>query len=705
MENQHFAEQTPLEKMRWSALLIAFSLLWAGAADANGGIVTDGSLGRPSSVFSPGIGGPDQVIITQSAGQISGHNLFQSFSNFNISKGQTVTFAEDQRGFVDNVIARVTGKESSTINGTLRVTPDGHANFYLLNPNGVIFGNGAQIDVPGDFHVTTAHFIKFQDGAKYSADPVHSKLSAANPSSFGFTGSSKGNNVLIEVKDGAQLSNPKGGPSANTLDLVGQNIKVDNGGQVSANDVRFVATKGTGSVTLDRDSYGYLKLPTTMPTGANSGTLVVDGQGSLLSSSTDGGGHIALWGGLHISHGGTITSTQTGTQSPNTSNGITVRASGFRMDNQGLIQTIKSGNGATGGKSNISVRTTGSVIVDSGSVIASADDVSMNSGDVTISSESNVYLHGSNRELSGVHDAISARNIHISSGGDITVSRGFTVFGVTYDKATTVSLEASRNISLSKGAIIATFSANYQASDAFRSLLRMNASGISVDGKGTMISATAGLDPRLSLSSAKGISLTNEASLMARNNSGGGGHIYLDDRGGLTLQGNSSIATTDLSDASNKSDFKGGDITVRSEYIFMDDGYLLTKTSSSGGLVKLDGVQSIFPADGILNGRIYPGYVGSPKVEGGIPSYLGGSNLNDLYGKNSIAVINDGSGGNVVLSGSLLNLSGDMASLPPADFTPTNLSNACELSAKGMLSLSGKGGSKASALDKAIFGY
>ena len=81
--------------IRRNAMILVTSLLWMGAASANGGIVTDGSLGHPSAVLSPGIGGPEQVVIPQSAGQTSGHNLFQSFSNFNISKGQTVTFSED----------------------------------------------------------------------------------------------------------------------------------------------------------------------------------------------------------------------------------------------------------------------------------------------------------------------------------------------------------------------------------------------------------------------------------------------------------------------------------------------------------------------------------------------------------------------------------------------------------------------------------
>jgi len=249
---------------------------FSGQVQANGGIVTDGSVGSSGYVgsvhtLSPGGGGSD-VNVTQSMGTTVGHNVFQSFSQFNISKGQTVTFQEDNKGFVDNVIARVTGKETSQINGTLRVTPDGgRANFYLLNPNGVLFGNGASIDVPGDFHVTTAHFIKFHDGAKYGADPVHSHLTTAAPASFGFTASNHSNNVLIDVTDGAQLKNPATPNKA--IDLVAQNIKIENGATVSANDVRLVAAKGNTSVSLNKDVYGNLALPKFAPTAANAGKV------------------------------------------------------------------------------------------------------------------------------------------------------------------------------------------------------------------------------------------------------------------------------------------------------------------------------------------------------------------------------------------------------------------------------------------------
>ena len=258
----------PIKAIRCRIAVLIPLLVGCSALLANGGIVTDGTVGTAGHLGAPQTLTGSDVKITQDMGTTAGHNVFQSFKEFNIGSGQTVTFTENSTNFVNNVIARVTGKDTSNINGTLSVTPGGHANFYLLNPNGVMFGHGAQIDVPGDFHVTTAHFVKFQDGAKYGSDPVHSHLSTTEPASFGFSSGTHSNNVLIDVTDGAQLKNPTTPNTA--IDLVAQNIKIENGAEVSANGVRLVAAKGNMSVSLSNDVYGNLVLPNLSPTAANS---------------------------------------------------------------------------------------------------------------------------------------------------------------------------------------------------------------------------------------------------------------------------------------------------------------------------------------------------------------------------------------------------------------------------------------------------
>jgi filamentous hemagglutinin family protein len=112
-------------------------------------------------------------------GAARGANLFHSFSEFNVNAGQRVYFANPAG--VANILSRVTGTDVSDIMGTLGV--DGSANLFLLNPNGIIFGPDARLDVGGSFTASTANSFTFPDGGEFSAtnpgDP--SLLSVAVP--------------------------------------------------------------------------------------------------------------------------------------------------------------------------------------------------------------------------------------------------------------------------------------------------------------------------------------------------------------------------------------------------------------------------------------------------------------------------------------------------------------------------------------------
>ena len=113
----------------------------------------DRTLPTPSVVQSQG----DLVDIT--GGVENGGNLFHSFEQFSVPTGQTAVF---QHGGVDRIFSRVTGDLPSNIDGTLRA--GGSADLFLLNPNGVLFGPNARLDIGGSFFATTAERITFADG-------------------------------------------------------------------------------------------------------------------------------------------------------------------------------------------------------------------------------------------------------------------------------------------------------------------------------------------------------------------------------------------------------------------------------------------------------------------------------------------------------------------------------------------------------------
>lgn len=128
-------------------------------------IIPDASLGGQSSIITPNTKidnlNTDQI----NGGAILGANLFHSFREFNVGNGQRVYFTSPTG--IENILSRVTGNNPSNILGTLGV--NGQANLYLINPNGIIFGQNAQLDIKGSFFATTANSLVFGNGLKFSA--------------------------------------------------------------------------------------------------------------------------------------------------------------------------------------------------------------------------------------------------------------------------------------------------------------------------------------------------------------------------------------------------------------------------------------------------------------------------------------------------------------------------------------------------------
>ncbi|MGQ4648473.1 two-partner secretion domain-containing protein [Lyngbya aestuarii] len=128
-------------------------------------IIPDSTLGEQSSIVTP----HDEVDGTNTdfieGGAALGSNLFHSFLEFNVTQGQRVYFTNPLG--IENILSRVTGNQPSNILGTLGV--DGAANLFLLNPQGIIFGPEAQLDIRGSFLASTANSLLFENGSQFSA--------------------------------------------------------------------------------------------------------------------------------------------------------------------------------------------------------------------------------------------------------------------------------------------------------------------------------------------------------------------------------------------------------------------------------------------------------------------------------------------------------------------------------------------------------
>ena len=135
-------------------------------------ILPDNTLGSESSVLMPG-----DVRDLIEGGATRGSALFHSFEEFNVNTGQQVYFANPIG--IENILSRVTGFNPSQIDGLLGV--DGMANLFFLNPNGIVFGPDAQLDVQGAFVASTSDRFQFADGSEFRAtDPNDAPLVTVN---------------------------------------------------------------------------------------------------------------------------------------------------------------------------------------------------------------------------------------------------------------------------------------------------------------------------------------------------------------------------------------------------------------------------------------------------------------------------------------------------------------------------------------------
>jgi filamentous hemagglutinin family protein len=133
---------------------------------ANAQIVPDNSLGTENSIVSPNTqieGNPATLI---EGGAIRNTNLFHSFQEFGIPTDDRIYFANPEG--IQNIFTRVTGNNISEIMGTLGV--NGNANLFFMNPNGIIFGKDARLDLNGSFFATTATSLVWEEGSEFSAN-------------------------------------------------------------------------------------------------------------------------------------------------------------------------------------------------------------------------------------------------------------------------------------------------------------------------------------------------------------------------------------------------------------------------------------------------------------------------------------------------------------------------------------------------------
>ncbi|AFZ29758.1 filamentous hemagglutinin family outer membrane protein [Gloeocapsa sp. PCC 7428] len=220
-------------------------------------------------------------------GTQTGENLFHSFSQFNINSDQQVTFSDPG---VTNIITRVTGGNPSNILGTLDVAGD--ANLFLINPNGIIFGSTAFVNVSGSFVATTADAIQFSNQGSFNVNPANSPdLLTVNPSALLFNQITAQSPPSIELNDGLIFL-----PDAQSLVLLGGNINIAGDFNIEhliapSGRIELGGVLGAGIVGLNNVNGKNLSL--SFPANIARGDVSIS-NGVIASVAGDGSGSIAI---------------------------------------------------------------------------------------------------------------------------------------------------------------------------------------------------------------------------------------------------------------------------------------------------------------------------------------------------------------------------------------------------------------------------
>ncbi len=208
-------------------------------------------------------------------------NLFHSFNEFSVPTQGSAAF--NNAGDIANIFSRVTGSSISSIDGL--ITANGAANLFLINPNGIIFGENASLNLGGSFFASTADSLLFEGGEEFSASNPQAAplLEVIIPIGLNFrdnpgdiTVQSNNNSVML--------------PTEETIAFVGGNLTFD-GAVIAAPGLKVELGGLTEAGTVSIIEDGSLSFPNNMAQG-NISLL----NNSLISVSSSGGGFITING-------------------------------------------------------------------------------------------------------------------------------------------------------------------------------------------------------------------------------------------------------------------------------------------------------------------------------------------------------------------------------------------------------------------------
>ncbi len=413
------------------SLFMPLSVTAQIAGDGTLGTQVNGELTAPCTGF---------CLITD--GAVQGRNLFHSLQQFSLPN------PTDLAGFIitpatANVIVRVTGQGSgfvSNLNGTIgTITPTGAltpANFFLLNPNGVILGPNATLLVGGSFLATTAERMQFQDGTVFSTRDPAPLLTVSVP--IGLQAGTAPGRILSEMPAIAGVTG-----LFTDIALVGGEVSLDGSLLVSpGRRVELGGLAAQGTVGLNATDGLSLRFP-EQALRANISLR----NGSVIDVSAAPGGTISIAGQnieitgslLLTGVNGLAGSAQAGDISLNAIDQLTLAGASSTIPNTAVINAVLPNSTGNGGKIHF---TAGTITMNDGARVLANTTGTGNAGDILLQARDRVSLNGASTVESNVTQT------GVGQGGTVQIEANAIVLNSSQIQALTAGQGNSGNVVL-----------------------------------------------------------------------------------------------------------------------------------------------------------------------------------------------------------------------------------------------------------------
>ena len=609
-----------IQLINWLILPVFISGL---ALPSNAEIKTDNSFNHASTISAVN----NVYTIDATYGRQEDTNLFHSFETFSIENGMTAKFTGPST--IKNIISRVTGGQTSFIDGTIQSTIDG-ANFFLVNPKGISFGPSAQLDIQGSFYASTADYLQLGETDQFlSGTTATDGLVSASPQSFGFIDA---NIAPIEIHGSGNSSNGNEGFSvnhSNHLCIIGGKITIDQGAVLNIKDapesqteteildhnpanesIQMVSVKSS-SVVLLKDSILDVSNVKTFDDilltdnatldagGKTTGTIRLIGQDitfdnsicSIVNTGNDNSSSINIIGDnlFVLNQSKIIASTETDAHAASIN--ISVRTN---VTLEGIFTSLQSTSGKQtfesyqdadnyGNNGNITISADNLYIKDGAEILNRTFSLG-NVGNISVNCTETIELSSKNDQLNSSRIASDACRFNKESGN-----------------AGNIDLIA-KNIKLSEGArlSVSTRGTGHGGDIRLKALNDVRLYGYTVNNSkprqgcsifvrtyGKIIGGQAGNSGNVSIQ-ANNIIMDDGASIKAETSSSGkGGNVELIAKQNIVIQGDvpevSLISLSCLVNRSDEGTGNAGDLRIEANNITIKDGsWLTTQTDSIG---------------------------------------------------------------------------------------------------------------------------